>query len=142
MENLLCSSGYGLKKEKFVLLLTIISDRFHWTACHCFFAQSLFFFRLRLLEHKRVVVFVGAHEIYWGCIATDVTIDTRRVDVVCAGNIFFYAIVSIRHEGFWIWDFGFGIGSFRELQTTLVRNQSAIANQKSQIVMGVSSLPA
>jgi hypothetical protein len=95
MENLLCSSGYGLKKEKFVLLLTIISDRFHWTACHCFFAQSLFFFRLRLLEHKRVVVLVGAHEIRRRRIATNIAVDTGRVYVIFAGNIFFYAIVSI-----------------------------------------------
>jgi hypothetical protein len=98
METLLCSSGYGLKKEKFVLLLTIISDRFHWTACHCFFAQSLFFFRLRLLEHKRVVVLVGANEIRRRRIATNIAVDTGRVYVIFAGNIFFYAIVSVRHK--------------------------------------------
>ena len=125
-----------------VLLLAIISDRFDWTAGHCFFTQGLFFFRLWLLEHKGVVVLVRAHEILRRRIATDITVDTRRVDVIGAGNIFFYAVVSIRHEGFWICDFGFEIGSLKELQTTLVRKQSAIANRQSQILMGVSSLPA
>jgi hypothetical protein len=79
-----------------VLLLTIISDRFHRTTQHGFVTQRLLFFRLRLLEYKRVVVLVGAHEIRRRCIAADITVDTGRVDVICPGNIFLYAIVSIR----------------------------------------------
>lgn len=98
MENLLCSSDYGLKKERFVLLLAIISDCLNWTASHSFFTQRFLLFCLRLLEDKRVVVFVGTHEILRRRVAADITIDTRRVYVICAGNIFFYAIVSIRHK--------------------------------------------
>lgn len=96
MENLLCSSDFGLKNEKFVLLLAIISDCLNWTASHRFVTQRFLLFCLRLLEDKRVVVFVGTHEILRRRVAADITIDTRRVYVICAGNIFFYAIASIR----------------------------------------------
>ena len=73
----------------------IIPDRFHRTTQHRLFTQRLLLFCIWLLEHERIVVLVGAHEILRRGIAANIAVDTGRVYIVLAGNIFFYAIVFI-----------------------------------------------
>lgn len=83
-----------------VLLLAIISNRFHRTAEQRFFTCRALFLIQRLLEDKRITVCVGAAEIFRRRITTYIAIYTGGIDVVSAGDVFLHTIVSIRHQQF------------------------------------------
>ena len=90
--------------ELLPLRFTIIADGFHRTTSESLFAGGLFLRSLRLFENERITILVRAAEAFRGGVATDVAIDTRGVDVITAGYVFFNFVVSI-------WQ-GFGLGVF------------------------------
>src|SRR6266850_2945312 len=91
-----------MRNGKSSLLLSIVSNRpiiansLNRTAKRGFFARYFLFLSQRLLVDKRIVVDVGAAEIFRRRIATHIAIDARRIDVVSAGHVFLHTIVSIR----------------------------------------------
>jgi hypothetical protein len=78
------------------LRFPIVSDSFHRTTEQSFFASRFFFLGKRLFVDKRITFVIATHEVVRRCIAADVAVYAGRVDVVGAGAIFFYALVSIR----------------------------------------------
>ncbi len=155
----------GTQEQRFVLLLPITADCFNRTTEHRFFTQRFFFFCLWLLEHKRVIVLVGTHKISRCRVATYITVDAGRVDVIFAGNIFLNAIVFVRQlrnplslntypqitQISQIQNNKLAVIICRPFRVVCVpkansgpslEKQSAIANRQSPILMGVSSLPA
>jgi hypothetical protein len=79
------------------LIFTIVPDCLNRTAENGFFTLAAFFFSFRLFINKRVVIFVATLEIPGRGIATNITINTGRVNVVSARDILFYFFVSVGH---------------------------------------------
>lgn len=77
-------------------LLSVVSYGFHRTKEQSFFRGCALFIRQRLFVNKRIIVGIGAAEVLRRCIATHITVDARRIDVVSAGHIFRHTIVSLR----------------------------------------------
>ena len=75
----------------------IFTNRFDRTNGHSLFASRVLGFILGLLADIGVGVFERAREIFGSSVATDVAIDTGRVDIKRAVNVFFYGGISIRH---------------------------------------------
>ena len=76
----------------------IISDRFHRATGKSFRASRELGFIFRLLGNVGIGVLERAGEVVGSGIATDVAIDTSRIDIARAGSVFFNFVVSVRHE--------------------------------------------
>jgi hypothetical protein len=79
-----------------VLRLAIIADGLYGTTSEGFFAGGDFFRGFWLLVDEGITVLIRSPKALGGCIATNITVDARRVDIVDAGNILFNFVVSIR----------------------------------------------
>ena len=78
-------------------LLPVIPNCLNRTAAHRLITQRLFFFSLRLLVDKRVIVLVTAHEVLRRGVAADITVDARRIHVKRSAHVLFYFVVFVRH---------------------------------------------
>ena len=78
-------------------LLPIIPNCLNRTAAHRLITQRLFFFTLRLLVDKRVIVLVTAHEVLRRGVAADIAVDARRIHVKRSAHVLFYFVVLVRH---------------------------------------------
>jgi hypothetical protein len=79
-----------------IFSLTIISDCFHGTTSQGFFTRRLLFFSFRLFINKGITVLVGTSKIFGGRVAANVAVYARRIDIIGAWDILFYAVVAIR----------------------------------------------
>jgi len=91
----LVEKNSGTGKESLSYSLTIISDGFHRAAQQSFFTRCPLFFRKRLFVNKRITVRVGTYEVFRCCIAADVAVYARGVDIVSARDVFFYGVVTV-----------------------------------------------
>ena len=78
-----------------LLFFAVVADRFDGTAGEGFFAGGRFFRGFRLFVNKGVTVRVRSAETVRRRIATNIAIDTRRIDIVGAGFVFFNFVVSV-----------------------------------------------
>ena len=78
-----------------LLRFAVVADRFDGTAGEGLFAGGCFFGSVGLFVNKGVTVLVRSPETFRRCIATNIAIDTRRIDIVGAGFVFFNFVVSV-----------------------------------------------
>lgn len=76
-------------------VLAIIADGFYRTTGKGFFASGDFFRSFRLLVNEGVTVLVRSSKALGSRIATNIAVDTRRVYIVDAGDVFFNFVVLI-----------------------------------------------
>jgi len=74
---------------------TIVSDRFDRTTGQGFFTGRVLLFIFRLLADVRIGLLERSPEVLRSQVTTDVTIDTRAVDIEKSGNVFFEAVVTV-----------------------------------------------
>ncbi|HYN24151.1 MAG TPA: hypothetical protein VES69_03805, partial [Pyrinomonadaceae bacterium] len=81
-----------------ILRFAVIPDCFYRATGKRFVTSCSLFVVFRLLVDKGITVLVRAHEIVRRGVAAHIAIYAGGVDIVSTSYIFFYAIVSIRHE--------------------------------------------
>jgi hypothetical protein len=78
-----------------LLRFAVVADRFNGTASEGLFAGGRFIRSFGLFVNKGVTVLVRSPETLRRRIATNIAIDTRRIDIVGAGFVFFNFVVSV-----------------------------------------------
>jgi hypothetical protein len=75
----------------------VVADRFDRTAFHGFFAESLFFWRLRLFIDVRMAAVIISFEIGGRGFAAQIAVDALIIYVEFAGDIFGVFVCGIGH---------------------------------------------
>jgi len=75
----------------------VVSDRFDRATFHCFFAETFFVGRLRLLVNVRVAAVIVSFEIRGGGFATQIAVDTLIIDVEFARYVFGVFVRGVSH---------------------------------------------
>ena len=78
-------------------LLTIVSDGLSRTSNPCFLGEGDLFRTRWLAMDVSVAAFIVAGEELWSCIATEIAVDARRIDVIRTGNVLRGLAISICH---------------------------------------------
>src|SRR5438034_9974472 len=75
----------------------VVADRFDRTAFHGFFAESLFFWRLRLFIDVRMAAVIVPLEIGGRCFTAQIAVDALVIYIEFAGHVFGVFVCGIGH---------------------------------------------